>query len=153
MSVEMELQQLGLELPSPPSPLGNYHAVSQAGPLLFLSGQLPIADGKIAFVGRVGAEATVEMAQQAALLAALNVLAHIRAYLGGFDRLREIVRIEGHISSVDGFHGQVEVMNFASNLFATVLDERAGHARTVFSVSQLPENATLMLVVVAQVAD
>ncbi|WP_250481746.1 RidA family protein [Caballeronia sp. NCTM5] len=151
MSVEMKLRELGLELPIPPRPLGTYNPVSQAGSLLFLSGQIPIVNGELAFAGRVGAELTVEMAQQAAILATLNVLAHIRAHLDGFDRLEEIVRVEGHISSTDGFHGQVEIMNFSSNLLVAVLGERAGHARTVFSVNQLPENAALMLVVIARI--
>lgn len=151
MSVEMKLRELDLELPSPPRPLGAYSPVSQAGSLLFLSGQTPIVNGELAFVGRVGSEVTIEMAQQAAILATLNVLAQIRAHLDGFDRLEEIVRVEGHISSVEGFHGQVEIMNVSSNLFAAVLGERAGHACTVFSVNQLPENAVLMLVVIARI--
>ncbi|AXI03905.1 RidA family protein [Aquirhabdus parva] len=150
-AIEQKLAARGLSLPNPPTPLGNYTAVSQAGDLLFISGQLPIQDGKIAYTGRVGEQVTVEDGKLAAELAALNVLAQICKYLGGFERLHHIVRIEGHVSSADGFYSQPAVLDGASDLFAAVLGDKAGHARSAFSHSQLPGNATVELVVIAQI--
>jgi len=77
MSIEQRLQERGLSLPNPPKPLGSYTAVSQAGDLLFISGQLPLQDGKVVWQGAVGKELTLEEGRQAAQLAALNVLAQI----------------------------------------------------------------------------
>lgn len=151
MTIEQKLAGLGLALPEPPQPLGNYRAVSEAGDLLFISGQVPLADGKIAYMGRVGEELTVEDGRRAAQLTALNVLAQIAGHLGSFDRLRHIVRVEGHVCSVDGFHDQPAVLDGASDLFAAVLGEKAGHARSAFSHSQLPSNAAIVLVVIAQI--
>jgi len=88
---QQRLAARSLMLPDPPRPLGNYTAVSQAGNLLFISGQLPLADGKVVWQGQVGRDLTLEEGRQAAVLAALNVLAQIHAYLGGFDRLDHIV--------------------------------------------------------------
>jgi len=151
MSVEQKLAALGLALPNAPKPLGSYTAVSQTGNLLFISGQVPLADGKLVYTGRVGAELTIEEGQRAAQLVALNVLAQISKYLGGFDRLHHIVRLEGHVASAEGFYDQPAVLDGASDLFAAVLGDKAGHARTAFSQTQLPANVTLILAVIAEI--
>jgi enamine deaminase RidA (YjgF/YER057c/UK114 family) len=151
MSIEQKLADLGLELPTPPQPLGSYTAVSEAGNLLFISGQVPLSEGKMAYTGRVGEQLTLEEGQRAAQLTGLNVLAQIKRHLGGFERLHHIVRVEGHVSCAEGFYGQPAVIDGASDLFAAVLGEKAGHARSAFSHSQLPGNATVVLVVIAQI--
>lgn len=151
MSVQQKLAALGLRLPSPPEPLGSYTAVSEAGNLLFISGQVPLAEGKMAFTGRVGENLTLEQGRKAAELAALNVLAQISRHLGGFERLHHLVRVEGHVSCANGFYAQPAVIDGASDLFAAVLGDKAGHARSAFSHSQLPANAAVVLVVIAQI--
>lgn len=151
MSVQTKLAARGLKLPSPPQPLGSYTAVCQAGDLLFISGQLPLQDGKVVWQGQVGKELTIEQGKQAAQLAALNVLAQIHAYLGGFDRLDHIVRLEGYVTSAPGSFDQPAVLDGASDLFADVLGEKAGHARAAYSQAQQPGNAAVILVVIAQI--
>lgn len=149
MSVTSALAARGLTLPQPPKPLGRYTAVSQAGNLLYISGQLPLRDGKVVYQGQVGRELTVEEGRQAAELVALNVLAQIDGYLGGFDRLDHIVRVDGYIASAPGMLEQPAVLDGASELFADVLGDKAGHARAAFSQDQQPANAAVILVVVA----
>lgn len=151
MSVESKLAARGLTLPAPPQPLGSYTAVSRAGDLLFISGQLPLRDGKVVWQGQVGRDLTIEQGQQAAQLAALNVLAQIHAHLGGFEQLDHIVRLEGHVTSAQGSFDQPAVLDGASDLFADVLGEKAGHARAAYSQTQQPGNAAVILVVIAQV--
>jgi len=151
MSIQERLAARGLTLPNPPQPLGSYTAVSQAGDLLFISGQLPLADGKVVWQGQVGRDLTLEEGKRAAQLAALNVLAQIHQHLGGFDRLDHIVRVEGHVTSAEGWLQQPAVVDGASDLFADVLGEKAGHARAAYSHFQQPGNAAVILVVIAQV--
>ncbi|AZG15552.1 MULTISPECIES: RidA family protein [Cupriavidus] len=151
MTVASKLAALGLTLPPPPRPLGRYTAVSQAGDLLFISGQLPLRDGQVVWQGQVGKDLTVEQGRQAAQLAALNVLAQIDAHLGGFARLDHIVRVEGYVTSAPGMLEQPAVIDGASELFAEVLGDQAGHARAVYAQSQQPGNAAVILVVIAQV--
>ncbi|NYI01398.1 RidA family protein [Cupriavidus plantarum] len=151
MSVESKLAARGLTLPAPPQPLGSYTAVSRAGDLLFISGQLPLRDGKVVWQGQVGRDLTIEQGKQAAQLAALNVLAQIHAHLGGFEQLDHIVRLEGHVTSAQGSFDQPAVLDGASDLFADVLGEKAGHARAAYSQTQQPGNAAVILVVIAQV--
>ncbi|REE90718.1 RidA family protein [Cupriavidus plantarum] len=151
MSVESKLAARGLTLPAPPQPLGSYTAVSRAGDLLFISGQLPLREGKVVWQGQVGRDLTIEQGKQAAQLAALNVLAQIHAHLGGFEQLDHIVRLEGHVTSAQGSFDQPAVLDGASDLFADVLGEKAGHARAAYSQTQQPGNAAVILVVIAQV--
>lgn len=149
--IDRRLAELGIALPAAPQPLGAYRAAVQAGALLFLSGQLPIADGAIRYKGRVGAELTLEEGRAAAELTALNALAQIRHFLGGFGRLRRIVRLDGYVASAPGFYDQPKVLDGASELLRRILGEHAGHARTAFAVSHLPADAALELVVTAEV--
>ena len=148
MKTEAALRQLGIELPEPPAPRGNYTRGTIAGDLLFLSGQLPIRDGRVVYAGRVGAELSVDEGRAAAALAALNVLAQLKAVLGDLDRIREIVRLEGHVASAPGFVDQPKVLDAASDFFARALPGRSGHARTAFAHPQLPLDATVELVVI-----
>jgi enamine deaminase RidA (YjgF/YER057c/UK114 family) len=150
-ATDHRLAEQGIELPKAPEPLGAYRAVVQAGSLLFLSGQLPLEDGAIRYKGRVGAELTLEEGRAAAELAALNVLAQIRRHLGGFDRLLQIVRLEGHVASAPGFYDQPRVLDAASELISRALGEKAGHARSAFAASHLPANAAVELVVTAEI--
>ncbi len=149
--IEQKLAELGFTLDSPPEPIGNYEAAVISGNMLYISGQLPLADGKLVYQGRVGSELTVSQGYRAAELAAVNVLAQIKKKLGTFERLMKIVRVDGYISSSTEFIEQPKVLDGASDLFKKILGEKSGHARTVFGYSKLPKNATVELVVIAEI--
>jgi enamine deaminase RidA (YjgF/YER057c/UK114 family) len=151
MTPEENLHSLGLTLPTPPRPAGNYQPWILHGNLLFLSGQFPIENGQLRHCGRVGGELSETQGREAARLAALNALAQIHAALGGFDRLEGLVRVEGHIASAPGWNNAPTVLDGASDLFAQVLGERGHHTRTAFTPSQLPYNLAIELVVTASV--
>ena len=151
MSVEQRLKDLGLTLPTPPNPAGNYQPWILSGSLLFLSGQFPIENGALRYTGRIGAQLSEADGCAAARLAALNVLAQIKAALGNFDQLEHLVRVEGHIASAPGWNSAPKVLDGASDLFVAVLGERGRHARTAFTPAQLPLNLAIELVVVAAV--
>jgi enamine deaminase RidA (YjgF/YER057c/UK114 family) len=151
MSVEQRLAKLGLELPAPPRAVGSYRPTVLAGGLLFISGQLPLSDGKLKYVGRVGAELSEGEGRAAAQLAALNVLAQIHAALGGFDRLVTLLRMEGHVSSAPGYLAQPRVLDAASELFSEVLGDKGAHTRAAFAAPALPLNAAVELIVTAAV--
>ena len=151
MSIEARLRQLGIELPEAPAPRGSYARGVIAGELLFLSGQLPIRDGRVVYAGRVGAELSVDEGRAAAALAAVNVLAQLKAVLGDLERIRELVRLEGHVASAPGFVDQPRVLDAASDFFAQALSGRSGHARTAFAHPQLPLDAAVELVAIVAV--
>jgi enamine deaminase RidA (YjgF/YER057c/UK114 family) len=151
MSPEARLKELGLELPEPPRPVGNYQPWLRVGNLLLLSGQFPIENGQLRYTGRVGAELTEADGYAAARLAGLNVLAQIRSALGGFERLETLFRLEGHVSSAPEWSNVPKVLDGASDLFVAVLGERGRHTRTAFCPSRLPLNLAVELVVTCAV--
>ena len=147
--IEQKLAELGFTLDNPPEPIGNYEAAVISGNMLYISGQLPISDGKLVYQGQVGSDLSISEGYRAEEIAAVIVLAQIKKKLGTFDRLVKIVRIDGHISGSDDFIEQPKVLDGASDLFKKVLGEKAGHASAVFGYSMLPKNATIELVVIA----
>jgi len=138
------LAALGLGLPPAAAPVANYVPVARAGNLLFVSGQLPVAAGKVdpAHQGKLGATVSLEAGQEAARLAALNVLAQANAAVGDLVKLRA-VRLGGFVNAVPDFPQIPQVVNGASDLFAAVLGENGKHARAAVGVAQLPLDAAV----------
>ena len=150
-----KLEELGLCLPDPPAPAGAYTRAVRAGDLVFVSGQLPMADGVMTCSGAVGGDddddPTADDGYAAARLCALNALGVLAAEGHDLDRVR-IVRMTGFVCSAKGFTGQAQVVNGASELMATVLGDDAGvHARVAVGVSSLPLDAAVELEVIAVV--
>ena len=138
-SLAHRIQQLGLSLPTPSQPIANYvnHVVSQNQ--LFISGQIPLLDGKPAFIGRLGESISDEEGANAAELAALGLLAQLSDALGDdLSKLVRIIRLGVFIASAPDFARQGAVANGASNLLVNALGEKGQHVRTAVGVSSLP---------------
>jgi enamine deaminase RidA (YjgF/YER057c/UK114 family) len=145
------LRELGLVLPKPPSPLGAYVEVSQVGPLLFLSGTLPLVNGKLAISGRLGANLSVNQGQEAARLAALTALAAAQEHLGDLDRLRKLVKLRVLILTTEEFVEHAAVADGASDLFVQLFGSQAGHVRIVYGVHSSPIGTPVMVETVFEI--
>lgn len=145
------LAELGLTLPKVVPPLAAYVPAVQSGNYVYVSGQLPMVDGKLPFVGKVGGDVTVEQGAQLARTCALNALAAIDS-LVGLGRVVKIVKLTGFVASAEGFTGQPAVINGASELFGEVLGELGRHARSAVGVAELPLGAPVEVEVIAEVA-
>lgn len=146
------LGKLGLVLPKPPTPLGNYVEVNQTGSLLFLSGTLPIVDRKLAFSGRLGENLSVEQGREAARLAALNALALAQEHLGDLDRVKKLIKLKVLMVTTEQFVEHAAVGDGASNLFAQLFGPETGHVRVVYGVQSMPIGAPVMVETVLEVA-
>ena len=154
LDVEGRLARLGLTLPEAPSPAANYVPYTTAKGLLFIAGQAPVRDGKYAATGRVGAEVTVEAAQAAARLCGLNVLAQVKAAVGGdWSRVKGCARICGYVSSAPGFFEQPKVLDGASDLMVQALGEAGKHARSALGVAALRGNVPVVVDAIFELAD
>lgn len=149
--VNERLEELGIKLPVPPDPLGAYVPAVVSGHLLYISGQLPLRDGNLAFKGKVGDTVTEEEAYQAARIASINALSVIAKELGGFVRLKRIVKLTGYIASAKGFTSQASVVNGASDFFFEVFGEAGKHARVAIGVSELPADSPVEIEVIAEI--
>jgi enamine deaminase RidA (YjgF/YER057c/UK114 family) len=150
MSFEARLRELGIELPAPPKPVATYVPAVQAGDLLFLSGVIPVRNGKLTMEGKLGRDLTVEQGYEAARIALLNALSIVRAELGSLDRVKQIVRLVGHVASAEGFVQQPAVINGASDLLVSIFDEAGRHARVAVGAAQLPLNSPVELELIVQ---
>ena len=151
MGIEDRLQELGIELPPPPKPVASYVPVVMAGGLAFVAGQGALVDGQVLHPGHVGADVTVEQAQEAANRCALQALAALKEELGSLDRLRRIVNVTVYVSSAPGFTDQPVVANGASDLFVEVMGDAGRHARAAVGVPDLPLGLSVEIAVVAGV--
>lgn len=151
--IEDRLKTLGIALPKPAPAAGNYAPVLDVDGWIYVSGQLPMVDGKLVSTGKVGADVSAEDAYAAARTCAINALALIREALGGHDAALEaiqIVRVGGFVASAPGFTQQPKVINGASDLLVEVLGERGRHARAAVGVAELPLGASVEVEVVAR---
>ena len=138
--IEEKLTSLGINLPNPPIPAGSYVPAVRTGNLLFISGQIPMEDGKVIFTGKVSDD-NLENAQKSARICAINILAQIKRELGELDKVKRIVRLSGFVNSVPEFSQQPKVINSASDLFFDIFGEKGRHSRIAIGVSSLPLNA------------
>jgi enamine deaminase RidA (YjgF/YER057c/UK114 family) len=151
MRVEETLQSLGLTLPEPAKPLASYVPAVQTGNLVFTSGQLPIIDGELKRRGQVGDDVTLDEAYDDARTAALNALAAVKGVIGDLDRVKQVVRVNGFVSSALGFSDQPTVINGASDLLVQVFGEAGQHSRAAIGVYELPRDAPVEIDIIVEV--
>ena len=153
VSAERRLQDLGIVLPNAPHPLGAYVETAQTGSLLFLSGMLPVKDGKLQFVGRLGKEIDESAGRDALRTATLNALAATKAHIGSLNRVTRIVSVKVYMATHGDFYNQPIVADAASELLRDVFGEDKMSVRSVLGVAALPLAAPVMLEVVFEVGD
>lgn len=141
--VEKRLTELGITLPTPRTPAGNYVPTVQSGSLLFCAGQVSGIPGGQAVNGKLGAEVSLEQGQEAARLCAINLLAQAKAALGDLDKIKRCVRLGGFINSTPTFAQLPAVMNGASDLMVEIFGDAGRHARTTVGVAELPMDAAV----------
>lgn len=137
--IEARLAVLGIELPQAAAPVANYVPSVRSGDLLFVAGQICQWNGERRFVGKLGRDISLEQGQEAARLCALNILAQVKAALGGdLDHILRCVRLGAFIHCADDFKQQPQVANGASDLMVEVLGDAGRHARAAVGVNALP---------------
>ena len=150
--IEDKLKELSIELPIPPSPAGSYIPVVTTGNLAFVSGQIPMKDGKVVFEGKVPEQQSLESARDAAKICIVNGLAQLKANLGSLDKITKFVRISGFVNSNPEFTEQPKVINAASDLLVEIFGEMAKHSRIAVGVASLPLNSTVEIDMVVEVS-
>jgi enamine deaminase RidA (YjgF/YER057c/UK114 family) len=150
---EKRLKELGIKLPAPPEPFGIYAEAVQTGNLLFLTGMLPTEGHAAKFVGRIGAELDVEAGCKAAHLAALNLLAVARQYLGSLDKVTRIVQLGVSVATSGDVRDQPKVADVASELLQVVFGKEKNPCRSVYGVASLPLGVPVELDIIFEVAN
>ncbi len=152
-TIDARLKELGLELPQAPKAAGAYVGYVQTGNQLFVAGQIPLWNGELRHIGKVGVEISIEEAQEAARVCALNIVAQTKDALGGdLDRVVRIVKLGGFVNCPPDFTQHPEVINGASNLIGDIFGDKGAHARFAMGAGSLPRNVAVEIDAVIEVA-
>jgi enamine deaminase RidA (YjgF/YER057c/UK114 family) len=143
------LLELGIELPPAPTPVASYVPVRVSGNLAFVSGMVPLEEGRPIVTGRLGEDVSIEDGAAAARRCALQALAALDEAVG-LDRVRGIAKVTAFVASADGFTDQPKVANGASDLFVEVFGEAGKHARAAVSSPSLPLGVPVEVEAVAE---
>jgi enamine deaminase RidA (YjgF/YER057c/UK114 family) len=148
---ESRLKDLGIQLPSAPTPFGPYVEALQSGNLLFLSGMLPVVDHKPKYVGRLGKELDAEAGRDAVRTAALSGLAAAKQNLGSLNKIARVVRLGVFIATSGDFFDQPRVADAVSDLFRDIFGSEKMGVRLVIGVASLPLGMPIELEVIFEV--
>jgi enamine deaminase RidA (YjgF/YER057c/UK114 family) len=152
MSAETRIKELGITLPPPPTPLGNYVPGVRVGNLLFLSGHGPIrVEGRPAPRGKVGRDLSTEDGYKAAREVGINLLGSARALLGSLDKVKRVVKVLGMVNSAEGFGDQPKIINGFSDLMVEVFGENGRHARSAVGMAELPTGIPVEIEMILEV--
>ena len=149
---EERLQELGVSLPAPAVPVAAYVPCVRTGSLVYVSGQVPVLDGKPSHLGHLGDNVDLEDGRAAARTCAVNVLAALKAELGELSRVRRVVKVTGFVASTPAFTDHPKVVNAASELFGDVFGDAGRHARAAIGVAALPLGVPVEVEAIVEVA-
>jgi len=138
--IEEKIKSLEIILPNPPTPAGSYIPAVKTGNLLFISGQIPMENGKVLFTGKV-TDDNLDTAQKSARMCAINLLSQMKRELGDLDKVTRIVRLSGFVNSDTEFYQHPKVINAASDLFFEIFGDKGKHSRIAVGVACLPLNS------------
>jgi enamine deaminase RidA (YjgF/YER057c/UK114 family) len=151
-SAAERLAALGLTLPPVATPVAAYVPAVRTGNHVYVSGQVPMVDGKLQATGKVGESVTAEEAASLARICALNALAAAAAAAGGLEAIARIVKVTCFVASAPSFSGQAQVANGASELLIEVLGDAGKHARSAVGMAVLPLDSPVEVELIAEVA-
>ncbi|MBP7339367.1 RidA family protein [Niveispirillum sp.] len=151
--IDARLAELNIELPKAAVPLAAYVTAVRTGSQLFISGQVPMWNGELRHVGKLGAGYSIEEGREAARTCALNIIAQAKLALDGdLDRIVRVVKLVGFVNSTGDFNDQPKVINGASELFGEIFGDAGKHARSAVSAASLPFGVAVEIEAILEVA-
>jgi len=148
---EAKLQELGIELKIPGTPVANYVHAVRTGNLLFLAGKGPRKPDGTNIVGKLGLDLTIEEGYEAARMAGINQIAVLKSELGNLNKVKRIVKVKGMVNAVPEFTNQSKVINGYSDVMVAVFGEKGKHARAAVGMGSLPGNMAVEVEMIVEV--
>lgn len=153
MGFEEKIQELGIEIPEPPQPMGAYVPYVRAGAFVYIAGEKATVKDRLVFKGKVGKDLTLQEGYEAARIAGLNCLGSLKAAVDDLDRIERIVKVVGYVNSAEGFTDQPKVINGASELLLSIFGDRGKHARVAVGVNELPSDSPVEVEMIAKLKE
>lgn len=150
---EDKIKELGFELPEPTKPMAAYLPSIKTGNYIFTAGQVPFVKGELKYKGKVGLDISLEDAQKAAQICALNCLGVVKSISGSLENIEQIIKLTVFVSSTDDFNSQHLVANGASELLGKIFGEKGKHARSAVGVNALPGGSVVEIEMIVKVKE
>ena len=139
MNFERKIEELKIKLPEAKPPVGSYVATKITGNLLFISGQISIAENGDLIKGKIGKDLSTEQGYNAAKRCGLSIVAQAKvACDGDLSKIKSCLKLTGFVNSTDNFIDQPKVINGASDLIASIFGDAGMHTRAAVSTNSLP---------------
>jgi enamine deaminase RidA (YjgF/YER057c/UK114 family) len=145
MSIESNLEEIGITLPAVAKPVASYIPVTRTGNIVYTAGQLPMMEGTLRFVGKLGRDLGIEDGQESARIALLNALAAVKSEIGDLEKVEKVLRMNVFVNSAEDFTDQAKVANGASELLEKIFGDRGRHTRCAIGANTLPLGAAVEL--------
>jgi len=143
--IEARLGDLGLVLPAPMNPPGNFELVKLHGGIAYIAGHPPIDGSAVLVEGVVGRDLSLEEAYDAARLTGLAILASLKRVLGDLDRVTEWLRAVGYVQTAPDFSENANVVNGFSDLIVELWGGAGRHARSAPGQGPSPLNVPIIV--------
>ncbi len=150
---EEKLAEMGITIQAPPAPLAAYVPALKVGNFVFTSGQIPMVNGELKYSGKVSVDLSLEDAQDAAKMCAVNCLNAVKAVAGNLDNIEQIVKVTAFVNSPSGFTDQPKVANGASEFLQQVFGDAGKHTRAAVGVNELPINAAVEIEMIVKLKE
>ena len=151
--VQARLGELGIVLPAPMDPPGNFELVSVHAGIAYVAGHAPIDGSAVLMQGAVGTELTLDEGYRAARLTGLSILASLERALGDLDRVSRWLRAVGYVQTAPGFHDNAKVLNGFSDLIIEIWGDAGRHARSAPGQGPSPLNVPIIVDAFVAVSD
>jgi len=148
---ENRFRDLDINIETAAAPLAIYVPAVKVGDFVYTSGQIPIEDGKLKYAGKVTKDLSLEEAQQAAKLCAINCFRAVKSVAGNLDEIEQIIKLTVFVNSPEGFTDQPKVANGASEFLGSVFGDAGIHTRSAVGVSELPINSAVEIEMIVKV--
>ena len=153
MKVEAKIEEMGLKLPTPATPVANYIPAVRTGNLVFLSGHGPVQEDGSEITGKLGSDLSVEEGYEAAKLVAIGLLGSLKGLIGDLDKVTRIVKLLGMVNCDSTFKDQPQVINGASDFLVEVFGDKGKHARSAVGMNSLPFDISVEIEMIVEVED
>lgn len=148
---EEKLKALGIELPQPTKPIGNYVKYVRTGNLIYFSGHGPGKPDGTTITGKVGKDLTLEQGYEAAKATGISLLSTLKDAVGDLSKVKRIVKVFGMVNCTDTFTDQPKVINGFSDLMVSVFGDKGKHARSAVGMNALPNNIAVEIEMIVEV--
>lgn len=143
-ATESKLAEMGLVLPVLPTSKGIYKRCLAVGNQLYVSGHISVNNDGSALTGKLGADCSDEAGVLAARQCGLAIMATLKESLGGFEKIKRVVKLLGMVNSTADYKNHPVIINGCSELFRSVWGEENGvGVRSAVGMGSLPGNVAV----------